>query len=373
MNKTFSPLSFLASLGAGGIAIMPFAFLQYTLDHGAGLVAIADTSNTPFFWLLYAIMIVFGLIHFGFTAVLIKRYLSWRKTKDFTETLNNPLKNSGLMAPFVSIVMTMNVFIGPVRFFWPWMAENLQTVMAPAFGFWALLWLALMWSEIRLLKIAFTKGFDSEKISFGWLLHPFALGMLTVVGTGIAALAKNYTIASSAAFLSLISGSMGAFLLLVKSVVIFKSHFAAEGLPEKQFLPSFLIVIPNITLYSISFFRIGHFMEKQMGFHLDWYFFLAIVLPFAFELWYFAFGLSLMSDYLKKHFFNKEYYVTQWGLICPLVAVGVLGSFVYSVFVESPILYWAIVIDMILVSMLYLKLLVRQIKCEKGSKDMICS
>ncbi len=33
-NKEFDPLVFLASLGAGGIAVSPFVLMQYTLDHG---------------------------------------------------------------------------------------------------------------------------------------------------------------------------------------------------------------------------------------------------------------------------------------------------------------------------------------------------
>jgi hypothetical protein len=369
MKKNFSPLYFLASLGAGGIAIMPFAFLQYTLEHGAGLVSIADVKQSGVFLLLEAIMIVFSILHFGLTFLFTKRYLKWRKTENFQEVLNDPLKNPGLMAPFISFVMTMNIFIGPIRFFWPWMAANLQTVMAPAFGVWILIWLALMWSEIKLLTISFTKGFDSEQISFGWLLHPFALGMLTVVGAGVAAMATDINVAKPAAFMSMISGSMGLFLLLVKSVVIFKSHFAAKGLPDKQFIPSFLIVVPNITLYAISAFRLGHFAEKHLAYHLDWYFVLAIVLPFAFEIWYFAFGLSLMKDYFKKHFFNKEYYVTQWGLVCPVVAIGVLGSFAYQVFMPHPVLYWAIVADMILASALFLNLLSRHCKCERGKYE----
>lgn len=45
LSRFFSPLIFLASLGAGGIAVMPFAFLQYTFSHGPGLVKIADIGH----------------------------------------------------------------------------------------------------------------------------------------------------------------------------------------------------------------------------------------------------------------------------------------------------------------------------------------
>ncbi|MDZ7612143.1 MAG: hypothetical protein U5L10_05250 [Candidatus Moranbacteria bacterium] len=337
-KNTFNPLIFLASLGAGGIAVMPFAFLQYTVEHGSGLVKLADLGvdySSPAgagLVFLFAVMVVFALIHLGLTAFLLPKLFRWVKTSEFKEVLNSPLKNASLLAPFISLAMTMNVFIGPVRFFSSWMAANLQSLMLPALIFWSVLWVFLMYFETKLLKISFSKGFDVNKISFGWLLHPFALGMLTVVGTGIAAMAKDPGIASTAALLSIISGSMGIFLLAVKMIMIFKSHFNADGLPEKQFLPSFLIVVPNITLYSISAFRLGHYLENSMGMELGAYYFFAVMIPFAFEVWYLAFGLALLSDYFKKHFWKKEFYVTQWGLICPIVAFGVLGSFAYKIF-----------------------------------------
>ncbi|GEM_PF-4440729 len=37
-QKKFNPLIFLASLGAGGIAVMPFVLMQYTIEHGEGLI-----------------------------------------------------------------------------------------------------------------------------------------------------------------------------------------------------------------------------------------------------------------------------------------------------------------------------------------------
>jgi hypothetical protein len=207
------------------------------------------------------------------------------KTNDYKELLDNPLQNSAILTPFISIAMTMNVFIGPVRYFIPSFAANLQTFMFPALIFWAAIWLVLIITVIKLLKSSFVQNFDVSKISFGWLLHPFALGMVTVTGTGIAALAKNPEIAHAAAFMSLISGTMGMFLFIVKLISIFKSHFAATSLPEKQFLPGVLIVVPNITLYAISFFRLGHYLEHHHAAEMGPYFLIITVTAFAFEIW----------------------------------------------------------------------------------------
>ena len=206
--------------------------------------------------------------------------------------------------------------------------------MLPGLVTWIVLWIALMFVEIKLLKILFTKGFDINKINFGWLLHPFALSMLSVTGAGIAALAQNKDIADTAFFMLLISTSMGLFLLSVKLIAVFKSHFIADGLPDKQFLPSFLIVIPNITLFAITFFRIGHYLEHQYEAHLHTYFMIIMTAALAFETWYMMFGLFLLHDYFKKHF-RSEFHVSQWGLVCPFVAYSVLSTFVYNVFVQN--------------------------------------
>lgn len=377
--KNFTPLVFLASLGAGGIAVMPFVLMQYTIEHGKGLITRAElwakglTGLTAgYYYSLETIMIVFALLHFMLTIGFAVQLFKWMKTDSFSKLIQDPLKNTAILAPLISILMTMNVFIGPIRYFFPVFSDNFQSLFLPAMIFWSLLFVFVVWLEIHLLGISFRNGFDINKIHFGWLLHPFLLGMLTVVGTGIAAMSQNASIANTAAFMSLISLSMGVFLLLVKMVVIFKSHFAGTGLPEKQFLPSFLIVIPNITLFAISAFRLGHYLENQHGMHLGPYFFLVVGLSFAFEIWYMLFGLSLLIDYFKKNHF-REFYVTQWGFICPLVAFVVLGGFAHKLVATSPILYGVLAVVMVITIVFYIELLIKHFKCSNASaKGLTC-
>ena len=375
--KDFSPLVFLASLGAGGIAVLPFVFMQYTTEHGNGLITRSQLWLQELSWIssiyyysLEAIMIVFTLIHFILTLWFTIKLIRWMKTDRFSELINDPLRNAAILAPLISVLMTMNLFIGPIRYFIPALSDHFQSIMLPAMIFWSLMFVIILFTEIKLLGISFNNGFDITKIHFGWLLHPFLLGMLTVIGTGIAAMSQNVSIADTAAFMSLISGSMGIFLLLVKMVVIFESHFALKGLPDKQFLPSILIVIPNITLFAISAFRLGHFLEHHHGYHLGAYFYIVIGLSFAFEIWYMLFGLSLLKAYFKEHHFS-EFYVSQWGLICPLVAFMTLGAFAYGVLLTSSILYGVLVLTMIGAVALFVELLVKHIKCSRAKNTQI--
>lgn len=374
-QDSFSPLSFLASLGAGGISVIPFAFLQYSFHTGKGLIhfGLIDHMSLPIaqqllFFFLEVVMVVFTAIHFILSYQGFRGLLGWVKTDGYDDFMNDPLRNSAIVAPFLSLAMTANVFIGPIRFFVPYIAKNLQDFMLPALIAVGLLWFFLMQMEIRLLKISFIKSFDVSKIHFGWLLHPFALGMVTVTLTGIAAMSKTASISHTAASLSVISGTMAFFLLVVKLISIFKSHFAANGLPEKQFLPSLLIVLPIITLLAISGFRLAHYLHHYFHFQTELLAFAVITVSFAFQTWYLWFGLALLKDYFRKNFFKNEFYMSQWGLVCPFVSYAVLGSFVYKVFLPSPIIYGMILISMLVAITFFFLLLWRHVKCRERTR-----
>lgn len=366
----FSPMYWLSSLGAGGISVIFFAFLNYTVEHGKGLINITQTHSIfsgASLWFLYSaevLMALFIITHFMLSAILAVKTFKWWRTGALKKMVDNPLVNTAVLAPFISVIMSMNVLIGPIRYYFPLLANNLQSMILPGFIFWAILWVLLMRTEIVLLKKSFVNGFDINKIHFGWLLHPFALGMLSVTGAGIAAMSNDFTIANVAAFMVLTSASMGVFLLVVKMVTLFKRHFASEGLPEKQFLPSLLIVVPNITLYAITFFRLGHFLEHHHGANLGVFFMVLMTLAFAFETWYLFFGISLLKDYFRKEM-REEFDVSQWGLVCPFVAYAVLGSFVYAVFAPIAILYYLVIAVAIFTIFLFTYILRKQYLVQK--------
>lgn len=366
---------FLMSLGAGGIAVSGFAFLNYTVPHGKGLITYAQLHAQEFslgksflFGFIEVYMVLFALIHFALTVYLLPKYFAWKKSDHYKEVFANPLSNSSLLTPFVSLFMSFNVVIGAVRYFVPALSENLQALMFPALVAWAILLATMLSLEIKILMVSFKQKFDFSKIHFGWLMDPFALGMGTVTGTGIAALATDPSVAHAAAFISLVTFTMGAFLLAVKMVALFKNSFSGEGLPETQFLPSILAVIPILTVFGISLFRYGHYFERQFNAHMGPYFAIVTVLTFAFQTWYLIFGLSILKDYLTNHFKN-EYHLSQWGLVCPFVAYMVMGSFVYAMFVPSGLLMALMVALMLVFVGLYALLFFKHFRCHGLDTD----
>lgn len=378
-SNKFTPLAFLAALGAGGIAVSNFALINYTVEHGKGLIQMSQTHalTSGFIEKVYTAleinMALFTIIHLVLTIGLFVKLFSWMKARGHKEMIGNTLTNSAVVAPFISAAMTMNVGIASIRYFVPGMANNLQAMMLPALIVWAAIWVLLLYVEIKLLKISIISEFDTSKLNFGWLLQPFALAMVTVTGAGIAALAKVAVIANIAAFMIMVSGTMGLFLLVIKLMTIFRTYFSGSGIPEKQFLPSFLIVVPITTLYAISFFRFGHYLEHHQGAHLGSFFMIVMTLAFAFETWYLLFGYVMLKNYFKNNL-RKEFHISQWGLICPLVAYSVLGAFVYKVFFANSIMFYLVVTVIAISSLLYLFLLMKQLKCYKlNTSGLICN
>lgn len=369
LTEKFNPLVFLSALGAGGISVAAFVIIQYTLWAGEGLAVLSQVEMTTQTFILETIMIVFGLLHFVLTIFYIPAFLKWIKTDSYKEFKENPLVNAGLMTPLLSFAMTLNVVIATVRYFIDIMSSNFQTMMLPGFIGFAILWFIIVNTEINLLKKSFTKGFDMDKIHFGWLLHPFALAMITVTGAGLAALSKTIWIADVSAFMTLISGTMATFLLTVKMFSIFKKHFNQEGALSNHFMPTYIIVIPIITLLALTVFRLGHYAEHNFAMHSIMELAkVSVVVAFAFQVWYFWFGLVMLKDYWKTYF-KTHYHVSQWGLICPFVAFAVIGGFVYQIF--APYLIFSIFLNIVLliVVALYIFLLSRMYKCLSGKKE----
>jgi len=368
--KNFNPLIWLSALGAGGLAIAGFVILQYTLWTGKHLATFSAMEQSGTVIFLEGVMILFGIIHFALTFWYGVGTFKWMKTEKYKEFKENPLVNAGLMAPLVSLAMTLNVFVGVVRYFLDIKGQAFQNLMLPGFIGFAILWFVIMNEEIALLKKSFTKGFDMDKIHFGWLLHPFALGMITVTGTGLAAMAHTEWIASASAFMSLVAGTMGMFLMSVKLFSIFQKHFHQEGPLENQFMPTYIIVIPIITVFAISFFRLGHFAGKAIehGETINALMKFGVVTAFAFEVWYLWFGLAMLKDYWRDYL-KDHFHVSQWGLICPFVGFAVLGGFVFKTFASYTFFFYFILGTLIFVAILYLFLLKRQMCCLKGKED----
>lgn len=357
--ERFTMLWFIMALGLGGTSVAGFAFLNYTFARPDGkkglvhldyLLAHADSMDPAYaalFGYLRHHIAVFGALHLIVLATTFVLFAVWRMKKPqvYRSLWADNTRNAVTIAPALALGMTFNVLLVGGYFYVPWMQDNMQALMPWALWAWIALFFYTMSQALRIQRAHLERGFDVLEMHFGWLLIPFALGMTSVSGAGVAALAKDPTIASTAFLLSLAPFTMALFLVSVKMISIFRSQYR-KGLPERmEFLPTFFIIIPITTLIAITLFRYGHFFDHQFEGHLPQaYFALVTAGSWAFELWYLFLGIGLLGAYWRNHLFSlRHFHPSQWGLICPMVAISVLGSFVYKNLLASPVVLWVVV------------------------------
>lgn len=359
----FNMLWFVMALGLGGTSVAGFAFLNYTFPRPEGMKGLVSAHTLGphaaelggVYQALYEYMrvhiVTFGVLHLAALGLVLGLFVAWRRSfpERYRELRSDTTRNAVTIAPALALGMTFNVFLVGGAFFSPWVHTNMQSIMGMALGVWALLFAYTMYLALQIQKAYLDKGFDVLKMHFGWLLIPFALGMTAVSGSGIAALAHDPLISKTAFLLSLMPFTMATFLTLVKLVSVFRSQYRL-GRPERvEFLPSFFIIIPIVTLLAITVFRYGHFFDHQFEGHLPQAFFaLTTAGGWAFQLWYLALGVLLLGAYFKNHLFSMKYFdESQWGLVCPMVALAVLGTFVYKTLLPHPAVLGAVGLFMV--------------------------
>ncbi len=360
----FNMLWFVMALGLGGTSVAGFAVLNYTFPRPEGMKGLVSAhtlgphaeslggSALALFQYMQVHIATFGLLHIGALAFVFGLFVAWRRKhpERYRELRQDTTRNAVTIAPALALGMTFNVLLTGGAFYSPWVSTNLQQIMGLGLAVWFALFLYTMFLALRIQKTYLEKGFDVLKMHFGWLLIPFALAMTAVSGSGIAALAKDPLIAKAAFMLSLIPFTMAAFLGLVKLVSVFRSQYRL-GRPERiEFLPSFFVIIPIVTLLAITLFRYGHFFDHQFGGHLpEGYYVLVTAGGWAFQLWYLALGVLLLGAYFKNNLFSMKYFdESQWSLICPMVALSVLGTFVYKTTLPSPMVFAIILLFTVL-------------------------
>lgn len=320
----FTPLKFQVPLAAGGVALMAFNFLQFAVPHGKGLVKFSDihwdglSAGQMTLYLPHIVMMLaFVVINLVTTALYLKQLVQWRaEGAGYREFVNGPtLKSIGIFVPIASLSMTANVVLAPLAFFIPQLSSNLQAMMLPGLVFFGFLWLAIFRLEFRVLKATLSRPLDVAKLNFVWLLDVFAFGLVSLTGTGIAALCTNEVIASTAAFASLFTLSFGFFLLVLKLASLIYHQIRAEGLPEKHILPSFFLVIPITCLYGFSFYRITLYLHNYFAYDMRILSFLILTTSYVVTIGWGLFCLYMLNRYFRDDFLKSDFAPTQWGLV----------------------------------------------------------
>jgi len=339
MGDAYSPLYFLAALGAGGLVVTFFMWLLHWVPHPGRPVPIfediwavlqqGDRAQQVMILAAWAGIAVFALMHVRLLLWNIGELLRFRRTPAYAG-LRDSNDESQLLAAPLTVAMTINVgfILGLVFVPGLWrVVEYLFPLALAAFlaiGAWALALLRDFWG-----RILATGGFDcTRNNSFAQLLPAFALSM---VGVGLAAPAAMTTLPLVAGISYLLSSFFVVAALLLTAVkLVLGLRAMMEHGATPQSAPSIWIVVPIMTVIGIALMRQDHALHVHFGAsggsaevftRLTW--FLALQLVFA--LW----GLVVLRrfGYFGRFVTGPESSPGSYALVCPGVALAVMMQF----------------------------------------------
>jgi len=338
-EKSYSPLYFLASLGAGGLAVSFFMYLMWMTPHKGApipsfstLMAAFETGSLP----MQALIVVgatgialFAFLHLRLLFWNLARFREWKTTANY-QALRSGNGENQLMAAPLALAMTVNVMFIVGAVFVPglWeIAEYLFPFALLAFaaiGVWSL----SIFGDF-MGRVLTEGGFDCAKNnSLGQMLSVFAFAMIGVGFSASAAMSHNATV-SVIAFLG---AAFFAFAALVFGAIFLVMGFRSmmENIAEKETSPTLWIIIPFLTVIGITFYRLFKGLEHNFG--VEW------AAGSVFSYLAFLFAIQLVFGFLgyvvMKRFGYFEHYVSgdgrspgSYALICPGVALFVFANF----------------------------------------------
>ncbi len=337
---TYSPLYFLASLGAGGLAVTFFMYLMFWVPHPGRPVPTFEDLSAAFgsggLPLQAAIVVaVVGIAGFAFLNVksLIWNFaaLSAFKKTDAYDALRNSNAETTLLAAPLASAMTVNAMFIVGLVFVPglWSIIEYLFPMAliafMALGIWALRTIG------DFLGRVLTKGgvFDvTAHNSFAQLLPAFAISMVAVGLAAPAAMSTNALTVGIALVLSTFFGVAAILYTVVAAITAFNSmlHYGTA----KEAGPTLMVIVPIMTVLGIMFLRQDHGLHTAFQAHStagETMVFLARLLTV--QILFLLLGLLVLrrQGYFTDYVFGSKTSPGSYALVCPGVALSVMGHF----------------------------------------------
>lgn len=342
MTGRYSPLYFLASLGAGGLAVSFFMYLLWLTPHEGSSIATFTTLTKA--WatgdLLMRAIIATGVTGIAIFAALHVRLLVWNlgqrsrwmKTPAY-ENLRKSNAETQLLAVPLALAMSVNVGFVTGAVFVPglWEAREylfpLALLAFGAIGSWAM---RIMLAFLG--RVLAKGGFDCAKNnSLGQLLGVFAFAMVGV-GFSASAAMTHVPLVSAIGYAGTVFFITTAIVLgLIMLILGFRAmmeHAAAE-----ETTPTLWIMIPILTVVGIALYRLKMAMAHNFGVPVTngeiFAFFTTIV---SMQLLFGLIGYAVMSrvNYFSRWVSGPERSPGSYALICPGVALMVSLSFLLN-------------------------------------------
>lgn len=339
MGEKYSPLYFLASVGAGGLATTFFMYLLYWVPHTGrpvpvfeDIMAYLSTAS-----ILGQSVTIFAMAAIAFFVYLNIRLLVWN-LKEFaifkkTDAYINHQKSNAqtqVKAQALALAMSVNAAFTAALVFIPGLWSIIEYLFPLALvAFLAIGVLAFKNLGEFLGRVLVEGGFDrAANNNFAQLLPAFAFSM---IGVGLAAPAAMSNVAIVAG-ISLVASTfflITAVILMTVALILGFAAMMKHG-AAKETSPTLLIVIPIMTVLGILVVRQDHGLHVLFDGHTtasDTLMFLTKLI--SIQTVFALLGIMVLrrQQYMSHYVTGTDKSAGSYALICPGVAFSVLFQF----------------------------------------------
>lgn len=338
LREKFSPMCFLASLGAGGLSVSFFMYLMFLVPHPNTPMATYDFIMPALIkgdWLSFVVafslvfIIAFAFLHFKLLIWNTKQYNLYKKTASYQELINSNSQITLMTIP-LTFAMTINVCFVIGAVFVPGLWGIVEFLFPFALlGFMVVGYFALKIFFEYFSRLLIKGDFDfSKNNNLSQMISIFALSMVAVGFAAPGAMSHNLVINSIGIFGALFFASLAMLLMLIKLTMGFKNMFE-KGLGLEA-APSIWILIPILTLLGITFIRVSFGLEHNYATPLaksSLFVFTSTILSLQIIFGILGYMVMKKMGYFEKYIHSEDKSSVSFALICPGVAFFVFGMF----------------------------------------------
>lgn len=339
LGEKYSPLYFLASVGAGGLTVTFFMYLMFWVPHKSRAVPVFEdiTAYLASAGLPGQIMVgiamagiaFFGLMNFRLLFWNLSEFKYWQQHEIFEKHQESNAQTQ-VKAMALAMAMSVNAAFIMGLVFVPNLWSVVEYLFPAAILTFLLIGVLAFRNITQFLGRVLTKGgFDFEKNnSFAQLLPAFAFAMIAVGLAAPAAMSLNPTTVAISLIGStffMLAAVIMASVALVLGIRAMMEHGAAE-----ETAPTLLIVIPILTVLGIALLRQDHGLHVGFDSHTlaaDTFMMLTKIL--GAQVLFLLLGLMVLrrQDYARKFLGHERKSAGSYALICPGVALSVMIHF----------------------------------------------
>ena len=336
----YTPLYFLAALGAGGLTVSFFLMLMFWVPHPGQAIPVFSDWVMAFQTgsaLMQAMIVIAlsGVLFFVWQHVRLlilnfRMVRAFQQTEAYADFASGPLQTQELAMP-LTLAMSINVGFVVGALFVPGLWSVVEYLFPLAMlgflliGIWALRLYARLFDHV-------SKGaFDlAGTASFAQVLPAFAFAMVSVGLAAPAAMSHVPWIVGASLVLSTFF-ALAAILIAVLKSAMGISQMLSKGIDENA-LPTLWIWVPILTVLAITMMRQDHGITHTLALAPagDWL--MPLVTVVSAQIMVLMLGAVAMRnhDYLPRVWRGELVNGSVFALICPGVALSVSLQFLIN-------------------------------------------